>query len=117
MKNRALNVFRRPPERLNCAQAVLDAYTKFHGKEVMPVGDLKCFGGGRAPGGLCGALYAACVIAPQNAEALMNRFAQELGSTRCKELRANKEHRCESSVAAGAQLLEDEARRGESDAA
>ncbi len=75
----------------------------------MPVSDLKRFGGGRAPGGLCGALYAACIIAPQRAEVLTNYFTQALGSAKCKDLRrANSEHCCECAVGTAADLLQDE---------
>ena len=114
MKDLASSVFRRPPERLNCAQAVLHAHSKASGVELMPVSDLKPLGGGRAPGGLCGALYAACIIAPQKAEVLMSRFTQELGSAKRKVLRTNKEHCCERSVATAAGLLEDEMTNRES---
>jgi Putative redox-active protein (C_GCAxxG_C_C) len=106
MKDQALAVFRRPPERLNCAQAVLHAYGEISGKADIPVADLKPLGGGGAPGGLCGALHAACIIAPDSAEALRTKFAAQRGSVRCKELRADREHRCESSVATAAELLE-----------
>ncbi len=37
MKIHAATVFRRPPERLNCAQAVLDAYQTVTGRHVAPV--------------------------------------------------------------------------------
>ena len=104
IKDRAVAIFRRPPERLNCAQAVLHAYSETN--TAIPVADLKPFGAGRAPGGLCGALYAACLLAPDRAEALRARFAEQVGSVRCKELRANKEQRCENSVAAAAELLQ-----------
>ncbi len=117
MKDHASRGFRRPPERLNCAQAVRHARTSVYGEEVMPVSDLKPFGGGRAPGGLCGALYAPCILAPQKAESLMSRFAQELGSTRCEELRTNKKHPCEGCVAMGARLVQSEVGGCESGAA
>jgi hypothetical protein len=91
IKDQALAVFRRAPERLNCAQAVLYAHSEVSGKKTIPVADLKPFGGGRAPRGLCGALYAACLLVPDKAEALRAKFAEQMGSVRCKELRANRE--------------------------
>lgn len=119
MKDHALTVFRRPPERLNCAQSVLLAYGEACGNQAAPLADFKPFGGGRAPGGLCGAVHAACVLAPAKAEVLLSKFAQQLGSVRCKELRANRTHRCETCVATAAELLEieisgDNASRGRS---
>ncbi|HWH68097.1 MAG TPA: C-GCAxxG-C-C family protein [Candidatus Sulfotelmatobacter sp.] len=109
MKEHALAVFRRPPERLNCAQAVLHAYREVSGNKTIPLAGLKPFGGGRAPGGLCGALHAACIIAPDKTEALRTQFAQRLGSTVCEELREARQYACESCVAQAAELLEIEA--------
>lgn len=89
MKDLALNVFRRPPERLNCAQAVLHAYTQASGREVMPVSTLKAFGGARARWSLWCPLRSLHHHASK-AEVLRSRFTQQLGSTKCRELRAKK---------------------------
>lgn len=102
MRSHAKSVFRRAPERLNCAQAVLDAYQTVTGHHVAPVGDFKAFGGGRAPGGECGALHAACQCAPESAAAIRSAFAARAGTTLCKELDALP---CEECVALAAQLL------------
>jgi hypothetical protein len=105
MKNHALSVFRKDPERLNCAQSVLHAWREVTGDNSLALDKLKPFGGGRAPDGLCGALYAACLVVPERAEALKKNFAARLGSNYCKELRAAKVHPCESCVAHAAELL------------
>lgn len=106
MKKRALTVFRQPPERLNCAQAVLHAWREVTGDHSIALADLKPFGGGRAPEGLCGALHAACTVAPTKAGPLKERFASRMGSLYCKELRAAKIHPCDACVAEAAELLE-----------
>jgi len=106
MKNHALKVFRQPPEHLNCAQSVLHAWREVTGNTSIALADLKPFGGGRAPAGLCGALHAACLVAPDWAEALKQNFAERLGSRYCKELRAAKVHPCETCVGQAAELLE-----------
>jgi hypothetical protein len=106
MKERALKVFRQPPERFNCAQAVLHAWREVSGDVSITPARLKPFGGGRAPGGLCGALHAACLAAPRPAEAMKSAFAARLGSIYCKELRAARNHRCAACVAQAAELLE-----------
>ena len=106
MKEQALKVFRQPPERLNCAQSVLYAWHEVSGDTSIALADLKPFGGGRAPDGLCGALHAACLVAPDRAEALKQNFAARLGSIYCKELRAAKVHPCESCVTQATDLLE-----------
>jgi Putative redox-active protein (C_GCAxxG_C_C) len=110
MKNHALERFRRPPERMNCAEAVLYAYQTISGDTAIAISDMKRLGSGRAPGGLCGALHAACIAAPDRAERLKARFAEIAGSVVCKEIRRAKQHPCEFCVSEAAQLLEDELR-------
>jgi hypothetical protein len=105
MKEHALKVFRQPPDRLNCAQSVLHAWREVVGDTALTVADLKPFGAGRAPEGLCGAVYAACLLAPNRAEELKTAFAARLGSLYCKEIRAAKEHPCAECVAEAAELL------------
>ena len=56
MKEHALRVFRQPPDRLNCAQSVLHAWREVFGDTAITVPELKPFGAGRAPEGLCGAI-------------------------------------------------------------
>lgn len=116
MKNRALERFRRPPERMNCAEAVLCAYQEVSGDSAIAISEMKRLGDGRAPGGLCGALDAACTIAPDKAERLKARFAEVAGSVVCKEIRRAKQHPCEFCVSEAAQLLEDELRLSNSKA-
>lgn len=111
MKAIALKVFRQPPERLNCAQAVLRAWHEVSGDTAIPLAELKPFAGGRSPGGLCGALHAACLIAPHRAEALKSAFATRLGSVYCRELRAAGDYRCVDCVGEAAELLELETRQ------
>ena len=106
MKERALKVFRQPPEHLNCAQSVLYAWREVSGDTSIPLAEVKLFGGGRAPDGLCGALHTACMVAPDQAEALKQIFADRLDSIYCKELRAAKVHPCETCVTQVTELLE-----------
>jgi hypothetical protein len=108
MKNHALEHFRRPPERLNCAQSVLYAYQKVSGDAALSISDMKAFGGGRAPGGLCGALHTACTVVPEKAESLRARFAEITGSVLCREMREANRYPCEVCVSESAQLLEEE---------
>jgi hypothetical protein len=105
MKTHATAVFHRPPANLNCAQAVLDAYQSVTGRSVAPVADYKAHGGGRAPGGECGALYAACQCAPESATAIRAQFAARAGSTLCKELKGERRFPCEQCVGTATELL------------
>jgi hypothetical protein len=110
MKDTAISVFRRPPERLNCAQSVYYAWIKSNGGDAAKLGELKSCGGGRAPGGLCGAIYAACLVVPEKEQPLQADFESRLGSKYCAELRADKKHPCEACVALAAELLLAQAR-------
>jgi hypothetical protein len=105
MKEHALKVFRQPPDRLNCAQSVLHAWREVFGDTALAVADLKPAGAGRAPEGLCGAVYAACLLAPSREEELKAAFAARVGSLYCKEIRAAKKHPCAECVAETAELL------------
>jgi len=105
MKEHALKVFRQPPERLNCAQAVLYAWREVTGDTTLALADFKPFGGGRAPNGRCGALHAACQVAPDRAAALQQAFAARLGSIYCQEMRAANTHPCEICVGTATELL------------
>jgi hypothetical protein len=105
MKELALKVFRQPPDRLNCAQSVLYAWHEVFGDTALTVTELQPFGAGRASDGLCGALYAACLLAPDREEELKAAFAARLGSCCCKEIRRAKKHPCADCVAQAAELL------------
>ncbi len=106
MKEHALSVFRKDPERLNCAQSVLYAWREVSGDTSIALAEVKPFRGGRALDGLCGALHTACMVASDQAETLKAVFAAWLGSLSCKELRAAKMHPCETCVGRATDLLE-----------
>ena len=103
MKQHAVTVFHRPPERLNCAQAVLDAFQTVTDRQVAAIAGFKTFGGGRAPGGECGALYAACQASPGSAKTIRAAFARRAGATRCRDLTS---FHCKDCVALAAELLQ-----------
>ena len=111
MKHHALKVFQQPPDRLNCAQSVLHGWHQVSGDTSIPLADLKSFGGGRAPEGLCGALHAACLIAGTAAGEVKDSFAARLGSVYCRELRGNRTHPCETCVAVASELAQSAAAR------
>jgi hypothetical protein len=106
MKEIALKVFRQPPDRLNCAQSVLHAWREVVGDTAITIPELKTFGAGRAPEGLCGAIYAACLLAPHRAEELKAAFTARVSSLHCKEIRTAKNHSCADCVAEAAELLD-----------
>ena len=101
-KDKALSAFRQPPLRLNCAQAV--AYGL--GREDL-LEKLSDCGVGRAPNGMCGAVYAAMMIAGvQNADEVVEAFKNKNGSIFCKELKQVHHVPCPQCVVSAIELGE-----------
>lgn len=85
MKDKALEFFTAVPRLHNCAQAVACGCGHCELKD-----QLASCGGGRAPEGVCGALYAAgLVVGEENREKVYQDFISENGSSLCRELKAN----------------------------
>ncbi len=98
---RALSTFRQPPCMYNCAQTVCAAF----GREgLLPA--MKDCGGGRAPEGICGALWGAMQVAPERAEELRAAFRAANGSIYCRELKGAGRVPCTTCVSTAAGLLE-----------
>ena len=98
----AVAAFHRPPERFNCAQAVALAA----GESPVRVAELAASGGGRAPGGLCGALHAAMSLLPSGkAEAVRREFARRLGADTCRALKGELKVPCADCVRTAAELV------------
>lgn len=65
------------------------------------------FGGGRAPEGACGALYAAKMMQPDHAEALEDFFRRGAKDcTKCKEIRPNAVIPCNRCVELAGEALD-----------
>ena len=97
----------------NCAQSVAFAWgSKFAGaRGVEEVFD-GC-GGGRVPGGLCGALHASCTLAgAEAAEKIKGQFAEKTGGElTCKAIRKENKVSCTACVEIAAELLENHSRK------
>ena len=106
MKTTALQVFHQPPERLNCAQSVIQAYRSVSGDEAHQLEEFKKLGAGRAPEGVCGALFAACQVGEKHAATLPRRFKARAGSIHCRELKGQSVS-CKTCVETAAELLEE----------
>jgi len=86
--------------RYNCAQSVAAACS---GEEHLQ--DLAGCGAGRAPDGVCGALYAALLLAPESRKkSISDEFAMRLGATKCRELKG-KGVPCTLCVSAAEEIL------------
>jgi len=97
-------------ERLNCAQSILKAFG--HRKDMTgnEIEVARAFGGGRAAGGVCGALHAALLLVdgPDRKLALRAAFAERAGAEQCREIRNRKIITCGQCVELAAELLERE---------
>ncbi|MBR7104081.1 MAG: redox-active protein [Lentisphaeria bacterium] len=102
MKNTALTFFTAVPKQHNCAQAVAAGA----GREAL-VPELAACGGGKAPGALCGALYALLLLAPESDHAsLKEAFAAAAGAVTCREIKTGTLFPCTECVRLAAELSE-----------
>ena len=106
MKNKAVEFHTQ--HRRNCAESVALAWSEAQGRDAELLGQLVDCGHGRAPDGVCGALYAACQLAgPVEAEHIKKRFSEVSGgSLGCREIRKSRVLRCVDCVSHAASLLE-----------
>ena len=100
--NNALELFRQTPRTFNCAQSVAAGC----GHPEL-AGQLASCGGGRAPGGRCGALHAALMLVPpEKRDALLKAFVAGTGSELCRELKTVHRVPCEKCVSLASELAE-----------
>lgn len=97
-------------EFLNCAQAVQKSYMETYGTvDPQMVRSYGVYGGGMAPGGLCGALFAAKAVVedPAKAGEVEKIFLEQVGSVKCFEIRSAGKVPCGRCVAIAAQTVEE----------
>ncbi|MBN2686265.1 MAG: C_GCAxxG_C_C family protein [Pontiellaceae bacterium] len=106
MKRRALDHFR-GPERYNCAQSVYRSLEKHQEVPAEKVSALASAGSGRAPEGLCGALYAAKLVLSEDRKTeLRGWFEENGGSIHCREIRKARKMSCRDCVAVAADFVD-----------
>ncbi len=97
-------------QRMNCAQAVINAF-----KEDFNIGEdmvdaFRSYGGGRAPEGLCGAYYAVKSILinqdPTKLEELEKHFLEHAGALECSNIKGLKKLSCVGCVEKSSEFLE-----------
>ncbi len=99
--NKALELFAVRPRKYNCSQSVACGL----GRDEL-FEELSSCGGGQAPDGLCGALFAAELVVPEKKEEIAAGFAEKLGSVHCKVLKRELNVPCEECVACAFSLAE-----------
>ena len=95
----------------NCAMSVAYGYARATGKSEAESVDtaetFRNFGGGRAPEGFCGALYAAKMMQPDHAESIEDFFKRGAkGCFKCKEIRPNAVIPCNRCVELAGEALD-----------
>lgn len=106
LADNALFLYRK--KRMNCAEAVAGAWHKVTGKNSEVTESMSDCGSGRAPMGLCGAIYAAQLVSDKDKkEELNDRFADAAGSLVCREIRSMRKLSCVACVELAATLLEE----------
>ncbi len=95
-------LFTAVPKKHNCAQAVVEGC----GGSPEQVAAMAACGGGRAPGGLCGALYGAIVLCPEATDTLKADFAREVGAMTCRDIKTSAGTPCPICVEVAAKLVE-----------
>ncbi|HLP06145.1 MAG TPA: C-GCAxxG-C-C family (seleno)protein [Paludibacter sp.] len=79
------------PHNLNCAQAILRGFQQEFNITDKEIETYRAWGGGRADGGLCGALFAAeRLLAEVGKESVVEEFRNQTGSMLCSELKGEK---------------------------
>ncbi len=98
-------------ESFNCCQAVLKAYSAQTNMTDNYIEDnFRKHGGGRAPEGMCGALYASVVLLedqPETLESVVNEFTKNSGALDCRTIRKSGKLPCRDCVELVGKLLSD----------
>ncbi len=105
---KAVDTFHHPEYRHNCAQAIVNKWHSHFNVPPTVIADMKACGGGRAPEGLCGALYGGLHLlqSEEEKEKLIDGFCKAAGQTNCRALKAEKRTSCEQCVDIADSLIE-----------
>lgn len=99
-KETALSRFRQAPWNYNCAQTICAAFDR---PDLLD--SLSVCGGGRAPEGLCGALFGAIQVLPKLRNELIHDFMTQMGAKTCHDLKRIHHAPCAHCVAMAADLV------------
>ena len=96
----------RGEEKYSCSEAVGKAFQETCDFDDAAIQVMKAFRGGQAPGGVCGAVYAALKVlnTDEQRAAFERAFIEKAGTVNCRELRAAKKLSCHDCVEVAARL-------------
>lgn len=96
--------------KLNCGQAVIAAFREDFSLDKDAVASFAKYGSGRAPEGVCGALYATRFLLKDKHQDRIkdceDNFLASAGSTKCREIRRLRKLPCIGCVEKSAELIE-----------
>lgn len=94
------------PENLNCAQSVLKGFQKQMNISNDEIEEFRAWGGGRARGGVCGAVFAADrILRELGKNSIAEEFRLKAGGLLCEEIK-EKQFSCAEYVRMADELLE-----------
>ncbi len=102
----ASGYFHHPDYGYNCAQAI----TYHHGETAETLALMAKKGGGRAPQGICGALYGGLHVLrhdPEKQQTLKQAFCQVVGSPICREIKTQRLASCHHCIEVTDQVLQE----------
>ena len=106
------NYFHTKPENLNCAQSILKGFQEEFNISAGRIAEFKAWGGGRAPEGVCGALFAADILlAELEKPSIKEKFKTEVGNTNCLAIKRENKVSCLNCVRIADELLEKEIKK------
>lgn len=107
MRKKAKDIYKNSS--LNCAQAILHVFQKHFEVDDEFVHEARRFGGGRAPGNVCGAYYAAILLlkkhCPEKIPEFEKFFLENVGSLKCFEIKRAHKVSCEECIEKADQFL------------
>lgn len=102
---KATDTFRNPSYGHNCAQAVANKWKDLYKSEDI-VSEYSPYIGGRAPGGLCGAVFAAIQAVPEHADEIKKEFIAICGAETCRAIKMETGTSCTVCVDTADKLVE-----------
>ena len=94
------------PEKLNCSQAILKGFQKEFDITDQEIEEFRAWGGGRAEGGVCGALFAAEHLLRQiGKKSVVGEFYKKAGGVLCSDIK-EKQFTCAEYVCIADELVQ-----------
>jgi hypothetical protein len=106
MRTTSEHFYHAQPENLNCAQSILKGFQQELNVSQEKIDSFRALGGGRAPEGLCGALFSAdALLAEQGKPSIRKEFAEKVGEITCRGIKTGTKTSCSRCVQIADELV------------